>query len=590
MIGFYLIIDKSTNAGIKLLSLLCGSPAALNTLERQQGLYIFDDDHAQVVHLNAYTMYNIGTLIYKNKWKKKALELIIRDLNIGQTIQKVMSETRGQFCLIIHNEGNVFVITDKLGSFPIYKFEDSNTIQISNMFLPLAKRSNITINYQACAEYLSFDYCFDCTVFNEIEHLDGGSIYQFDPHLKICGYDDFLSGIVFNKYNDLDEVSRIATETLEYNLSFLSADDKIFVDLTGGFDTRTTTTILKNMKVDFETGICGEQVLREAGLAKKVAETLQVKHHSNIKITDVDIFRKIVNKHFEIGNCVPILYHSSELLNYYEHIKRDFDIHITGFAGSQLFDQFLPRLNLFSSRLKHKALLEKTFKFNDIISSDLLSKTSYYETLTEKITKLLEKIGSDIHNEAACFFLVSTFNKYYHGTLAGTHNVFMPFYCPYLESNIVRVMGETSYKFRENRTVQRALLTKLNQPISLIMTSHGYSANIGSKEIKNPLNRGRKLVKDFARQMIYQFGFPVKIMRAIEHLKTRIMRPIDKTEVQRSFWVSEIDEIWTDHMEIFELIDRNRLNKCLANDPQVYKLKAKIIYLNRLINECKPKL
>lgn len=589
MIAFYLTINKSADHDIKLLSSAYESPTDLNTLG-QQGLHIFNDYRLQRAQAKGYTAFNIGTLIYKNKWKKKALELIIHDLIDGKSVQKIMSSTSGQFCLIVHTSANVFVITDKLGSFPVYKFEDNSTIQISNIFLPLAKHNNVTVNYQAFAEYLSFDYCFNCTFFNEIELLDRGSIYQFVPDIKIHVYDDFLSGIAFNKYNNLDQISRITKETLVYNLSFLSAKDNIFVDLTGGFDTRTIATILKSMNIDFEAGICGEQVLHESGIAKEVAKALQVKHHSDITITDKEVFRKTVNKHFEIGNGVPILYYSSELINYYEQIKQDFDIHITGFAGSQLFDQFLPRLSFFSSRLKHNSLFEKSFKFKDIINGNLLTKTSYYETLAQKITALLEKIGSDIHDEVACFFPVGTFNKYFHGSLIGTHNVLMPLYCPYLESNIVRSMIETSYKLKEDRTVQRALLTELNQPASSIMTSHGYSANIGSKRTRSASRRAKKFAKNFTREMIYELRVPIKIMRWVENCASMINPPIDPAEIQRSFWVSEINEIWADNMGIFELIDRNKLNKCLAHEPHISKLKAKIIYLNRLMDECSPKL
>ncbi len=589
MIGFYLTINKSANSDIKLSSSQYESPIDSDTF-RQQGLYIFNHDHPQTVQSSGYTIFNIGTLIYKNEWRKKALELIICDLNNGKTIQEIMPNTRGQFCLIVHTAGNVFVTTDKLGSFPVYKFEDNDTIQISNIFLPLAKRNNVSVDYQAFAEYLSFNYCFDCTFFNEIVLLDRGTIYQFDPDMKIQRYDDFLSGIAFNKYNNLDEIFRLVKETLENNLSFLSSNDKIFVDLTGGFDTRTIVTILHGMNIDFDVGICGEQIQGELGIAEQVAETLQVKHHSNIKITDVNAFRRIVNKHFEIGNFVPILYHSSELLNYYEHIKRDFDIHITGFAGSQLFDQFLPRLSFFSSRLKHKALFEKTFRFNDIINDNLLTKTLYRENLAKKITKLLEEIGSDVHDEVACIFPLSTFNKYYHGTLAGTHNTLMPFYCPYLESNIVRVMGETSYKLKDDRTIQRALLTKLNQPVSLIMTSHGYNANIGSKRTKSTLRRFKKFAKALARQMIYDLGFPIKIMRLVENFSRKVKPPTRLEEIQRSFWIDEVEKDWSDNMTIFEVVDRNKLNKYLANESYNPKLKAKIIYLNRIIEKCRPKL
>ena len=589
MIGFYLAVDKKANTVGELFRSPFEAPADTEALG-QSGLHIFSDDRVQIAHSNSYATFSIGSLIYKNRWQKQALELIIYDLDNGKALQEIMPETRGQFCLVVHSPEKVFVITDKLGSFPVYRFEDTDTIQISNLFLPLAKRNSVTVNYQALAEYLSFDYCFGGTFFNEISLLKKGRIYKFGLDVEVHVYDDFPAGMVFCKYKEVDEISHLAHEILASNLSFLEQHHgRIFADLTGGFDTRTIATVLKSMNMDFETGISGEQILNESRIAQEVAKSLQVKHHDDIKITDKDTFNRIVNQHFAIANWAPILYHSSELIYYYEHIKKNFDIHVTGFAGSQLFDQFLPRLGLFSCRLKPRLLFEKTYGFKDIIRGTFITKAPYYERLNKKTTAVLEEIGSDVHDEAACFFPIATFNKYYHGSIIGTHNALMPSYCPFLESNIVRLMIETAYDLKKDRTVQRALLTKLNPEVSLIMTSHGYNANLNPNETELLYKKAKQIAKSLGRQMIYELGFPVKIMRGIQNFSRKLRQPTHLELIHRSFWVDEVENNWSDDMEIFDVLDRAKFAKQLARDPYVPKLKAKVIYVNRLMNECKPK-
>lgn len=588
MIGFYLTIDKNAHSDVAL-SLSPSGPLHFEAL-KYQGLHIFNDDRLQIVRSNGYAVCNIGTLIYRNNWHKRALELIFSDLIRGQTIEEILPNTRGQFCLVIHTDGKVLVITDKIGSFPIYKFEDEKSVQISNIFLLLARHNRVSINYQAIAEYLSFDYCFGDTYFNEITRLENATIYQFDPHPKKQVYDSFPSGFVFNKYSKLGEICGMVKDTLVQNLSFLTSQDRVFADLTGGLDTRTIATTLKSMNLYFETGLCGEQVLNESRLASEVAETLHVKHHSNIKITDKDLFERTVNEHFEISSGVPILYHSSELVNYYRYIRQNFDVHITGFAGSQLFDQFLPRLSFFSSKLRPESILEKTYKCKDLINSKLLSESLYYERLVEKMHGLLQRIGSDIHEEVGCLFPVSTFNKYYHGTLAATHNALIPFYCPYLESNIIRLLSETSYKLKEDRAIQRALLSELNRAVSRIMTSHAYDASIEWKGTKAKLRRFKKRVRDFSRQMAYDLRFPVMIMHTVQRFRGKRRPSIKLEEIHRAFWVDQVEREWSNDIAIFQVIDRKKMDKWLARDPYVSKLKAKILYLNRLIDECNPRI
>jgi len=165
----------------------------------------------------------------------------------------------------------------------------------------------------------------------------------------------------------------------------------------------------------------------------------------------------------------------------------------------------------------------------------------------------------------------------------------VPFYSPFLESNYVRLMLETSYGIKDCHNIQRTILTELNPAASSIMTSHGYSADIGSKSASSVFRRSKDGVKNLARQMIYQFGL-FGIMTFVENMVGKIKPPINVAEVQRSFWVSEVNETWSDDMEIFEIIDRNKLNRCLANEQGSSKLKAKIIYLNRIINECGARL
>lgn len=588
MIGFYLAIDKITNGGIKLFSSVRELLTDLDS--RQKGLCIFEDDHLQMAQGNGYTIFNIGTLIYKNTWQSKALELIIRDLNNGKTIQDMISNTRGQFCLIVHTVTDVFVITDRLSSFPVYIFEDDNTIQISNLLLLLAKNNKVSINKQAFAEYLSFDYCFGSTFFNEIKQLSMATIYQFGTDRKTQIYDNLFSDIRFNRYTDLYEIADVTKETLADNLSFLSSHDRIFVDITGGFDTRTVAAILRSMNIDFKAGICGEQILKESELAEKVAQALGVKFRSDIKITGRHLFNEILNEHFTINTGVPILYYASELINYYKQIKCDFDIHISGFGGTELTTQDLPKLNLLSSRINKKSLFRRLFSYNDIFIDGFLTKSQYYDNLTKKIDGLLQKGDSDLHNEVANFLHFSSVNRCFHGCLVGTHNMIMPFYSPFLESNYLKLMMETSYNLKGLHLIQRKILTELNPRVSSIMTSHGYSANIDFKRPNSAFERSKKYARDIVRRAIYQFGFSFKTMNLIKNIMGKVKPPVNLEEIQRSFWVAEVNKTWSDNMEIFELIDQDKLNSNLTKGRDVSKLKAKILYLNRIIKECRPKL
>jgi len=592
MNAFYLKIRKGGSSVPKLV--LSPFESVNNSAPpEEESLYILDGSQLNVVEHTGYTLFNIGTLIYKNQWRRKALELIIDELSSGKSVEGVMPDTRGQFCLVIHSPSNLFIITDKLGSFPVYKFEDNDTIQISNILLLLAKKNAVSINHQAFAEYLSFDYCLNCTLFNEIEHLKMGTIYQFGGERRAYTYDEVFSDIHFNKYDALGEVAHEVREMLVKNLSFLSSSDRILVDLTGGFDTRTVATILHAMNVDFEAGICGEQVPQETVFAKSVAQALGKNLHANIKIRDRELLRRILNRQFDISAGVPILYHSVRLINYYENLGQDFDIHLTGFGGTELITSGLPRMSLFSSKIGMKSLFAKRFGYKNIFNNRFMTESRYFDQIVQKIHTLLRLIGSDQHSEVANFLLYATANKYFHGVLIGTHNVIMPLYSPFLESNFVRLMLETAYGLKDDHAIQRALISQVNPRASSIMTDHGYCADIGSKRVNSLSWRCQKWAKNVGRRTIYQFRLLINLMAWMKNFWRKCKASTETqrlTKLQHAFWVSEVDEAWSDELEIFAILDRNKLKAHLTCQSYPSKLKAKILFVNRVITECKPKL
>jgi len=180
VIGFYFTIQKNSCGDVELRSESFDSFTRINTLSKNS-LYLFSDQDASKEHFNGYAFYVIGTLVYKKQWNRKALRLISGDLANGLTVEDIALNSKGQYCLIIHSPENVFIVTDKLGSFPIYKYEKNSSLQISNMLPLLAKRNNVTLAFQELAEFISLPdpFCYSATLFKEIQYLRGGTIYQF---------------------------------------------------------------------------------------------------------------------------------------------------------------------------------------------------------------------------------------------------------------------------------------------------------------------------------------------------------------------------------------------------------------------------
>ncbi len=583
---FYLKVDKTDAIPIKLVIGDGPGPMPDSGQSRGSGLWISQGKNPQMMHSGETSLFCIGSLTYQHTWHCAALRLIAHDLDAGLGAEEITRKAGGQFCLVVHTPHAVQVITDRLGTFPIYKVEGPDKIEVSNSLRELARNNRVTVDRQALAEVVNLGYCLDTTLFHEIQRLDMASIYRIsDEGLKHQKYDNVFEGIAFDRYTTLEEVAPLAKEILQENLAFLKSVGKVFVDITGGFDTRIVATLLHAGGVAFEAGICGEQVLGEIQLARQVADVLGRPLNSNIAITDRLRFDQVLQQHYAITTGVPILYHSTELINYYNSIAGSFDIHVTGFGGSEVMEQTLPKMRLFSSRVSHRGIcMRKEWLYKDVFRKSVMTEAEFYLHLSEKLDRLIGMIGSDLYYRVGNALSVLDFSRNYAGCLMGTHNTIMPVYTPFLEGNYVRLMLETSYDLKSYHQLQRLILTEVNKEVSRIRTSHGYAAGLSDEGGPRAAMKAREWCKDRARQILYGsrlFGakdLAERVTAALGHRK-------HPEHIHRRFWMDAVDDAWSWDMPIFDLIDRDHLNRILQRESQAARLKALVLYLNRMITE-----
>lgn len=554
---------------------------------KSDSLIFFEDEKKQYFCQDGIALYSVGTLVYKDRTFSDALSLIAADLQGGVKLKTVMNNTHGQFCCVITFCNSVFIVTDKLGSFPVYKYENSDEIIISNIFRTVLVPSKLSINYQALAEYVSFDYTFGETLFNEVEILKRGNIYHFSKKIGVTEYCNYIDTITFERYSQIEDIVESSLRIMKGNFRFVEHINNLFCDLTGGFDTRTIVSVIHDTGKKYRCGICGEQNLNETKIAREVARELDCAFETKIKIDSHESFLENLEYNYKCSAGIPIPFHSTELFNYYRTIKKKYDIHICGFAGSQLFDNWLPRLSLFSTKLSPDSMINKTLQFNDIFISSKITEKGFSSKLREKIGSVFNVIGTDRYDHISNFFTLSTFSKYYHGALIGAHNTIMPLYVPFLEADFARLMIETVYGLKNNRNIQRHILHAINRPVSRIMTTHGYDASVHGNNISE-INKFKINMRNIQRRIFYSVPMLCKVNSVTKKFNRRRSKAVSLGELQRSFWLEEINTQWMNDMAIFDFIDRKKLSRYFETGFLVPKTKAKLLYINRLVNEFSP--
>jgi len=588
MIGFYLNVEIKPIANIKIHTITFEDFSDLRDL-KNNCLYLFIDDYsdpiAQSEEINIYT---VGAVIYRNEWGKRATNLILQDLITGYDIRYIVKELSGQFCLIISEKENVYIITDKLSSFPVYRTNNSKCTHISNILPCLLRHNNVSINPQSTSEYICFGYSLDSTFYNEINWLDEATIYKYGKENSEIKYENPYANIKFCRYRNPKEVANILTDILKNKMLFLDKNDRIFVDMTGGFDTRTIAAILRNENYQFTGGICADPFIHirdkfsdELKIARMVAEVLKVDFCDNFIIENYDSYLENLNIQNAITAGIPIPFSNVDYLNYFLRIKNDYSIHICGYVGTQGFDQEMKNLNLLSTKFDINPFFGKRYQYLNVFSDNFITQKDFQEAISIKFKSWLQEFGTDNFKHVAAYLSILGYSKGWHGTLLNTQTCILPVYAPFYDIDCIRVLLETDYNIKKRHIIQRHMINNINPDLSSIMTTHGYNANPYSTNFKqNVIIK----CKDFIRPVIYQSN-------ALIHLRHRLDKfinpAVDINEYGETFCEKYMNECYTNDMEIFSFVDRGKLEKQTDNMPKKYKqtLFARLLFINGMIDK-----
>lgn len=578
----------------------------------------YNENDSSFVELGKDCIFNIGVFIYRNEWNGNALQLFLEDYKKENNLAKLLNKTRGQFCLVLYYKKKVYVITDKTGATPIYCYKNGDTIEISNIFLPLAKNNNISLNYTWIEQYLSQGnikevYYFDKNIANEISILDCGSIHAVNKNICQTKYYDICIDLEIGKYKDPEEVINTTKKILSNNLSFLKNDDKIYCDITGGFDTRTNLAVLmhNNIKFNFGNQIPTEyKHLTNRGKYSDLAITKKIADQFNLYLytyTDTK-FKPEREKYSEMAydflNTVTDWIHSRRL-GYYNYTKDNLKnkILICGLYGGELLTQCIYRCAQSHENFDIDKFLHRYYPYCDIIKDEYYSEKKYYNNLKTVFANILNNIYFQNFNDAETYiqYLTSyrTFCSKYHGIA----NAIIPTYSPYVEANFMRFMIQTSCKLKSRYLIQRSIISELNPELGNIETSHGYPATkITFKNfykfirIFYPwephlqyIGPPRRLIGFLCRKLLGVIilnskihNFATSIYGYITHRESWCY--LYGSTSTNSLALDQIEKSFK-KMPVFKIIDKDKFKKRIKRD---YLLIKKINNLNQLLSDIYP--
>jgi len=258
---------------------------------------------------------------------------------------KLFDEMNGEFCIVIWDENKkvLKIVTDHLGTKPIYYFNDENhTIIAPDVKSILNVINENTLNLDAVREFLTFGFCLsDNTFIQNIKLALPGHIIQLGKKVSKKEYwaiQDFIRSKKTTK--KFDELIKEHQQLLNSAINKRIPKNKtICVSLSGGLDSRTIVAYLgKHDHKNIVTTTFGVRNCLDEKYAKAVSKKLNLPNTFH----ELDPARIKKSFHEIISRMDGML--SVKHIHDYPFLPekyQEWDTHITGYFGDPIHGQRL---------------------------------------------------------------------------------------------------------------------------------------------------------------------------------------------------------------------------------------------------------
>jgi hypothetical protein len=193
----------------------------------------------------------------------------------GRPLDEPLGAMDGQFAFVVYDaeRSQVTVATDPHGMHAVYVAEGEHRTYVSTSALALAKHLGRRANPRFVHAFLVTGYHFGGrTHWDGIERLEPGAYVSFRTDGRKRGtysrpsLDEDVARLPLKQA--AEHAIEVATETYR---SRLGGGPRVWVDLTGGYDTRLLALLLRRAGVDFEANTNGRRGSPDVRLAERIA-------------------------------------------------------------------------------------------------------------------------------------------------------------------------------------------------------------------------------------------------------------------------------------------------------------------------------
>ena len=408
-------------------------------------------DH--VYEENGSVLVAIGTFFYNGYRGQPALiELLKAMKKLGPI---VFNDVIGHYNFIYYNSTDLYLITDKTGTFHSYVCNDQDVFRYSSSILPLLCFSDeLQLNKQTVLEFALTDSIYsELSPYNDVMVTAFGSIIDLHKHETT----KYFRELHFSQKIDIEYIySHIMRK-----LKFLSNNTglKTICELSGGFDSRLIFVILQALKTEFE---CSTNRNIVDSFDSSIAIQLAEKAHKKIHLLNLEEEERDYSGYIRDSLLTNEIsrdsYKSIKMRKVYNLRSCQGELVLGGYGGELFRDVKYKGISGLSDLL--------TKKYRGDYSEE------YFKELERKFTPIVHSDNPKEIGERTYYFLRMA---YWGGSRISRFNEYCYYFHPLLDYSVLAPVLAVEKKDKDHSKFMMTLMERFDPVITRQMSSYGYN-------------------------------------------------------------------------------------------------------------------
>jgi asparagine synthase (glutamine-hydrolysing) len=399
------------------------------------------------------------------------------------TVARVALALEGFFVLVFCDprSGEVFVVTDLMGSRHCFMRVVGDCVALSTSSLLLAALNEVTPDPLGCEEFLRAGAVYeDRTLFREVRKLAPGTVSRFAGG-------KLVDSIRYWRMSDLDPEAFDGEEAAQsLGERLIGAAEQITAvyrrpvcDLTGGYDSRSVVGAFLNAGGEFETTVAGYDSDPDVVISKGLSKLIGVanRHFEPEAVVTTEDLKGALR--LTDGECDLIQY--ARVRSLHQKLSSEFDVSVNGSYGeiargywwNLLFPNTGKREQLDCRRLAEKRYAAEPSSPYLFPPGEGLDFVGHLALIIGRLNRGLDGWPNTAQMDHAYLMLRM---QRWQGRIASATDQIWPCLSPFMFRPVLEAALQTTVRMRKQSRLVRSLMAMLHPQLAAYPLAQGYPA------------------------------------------------------------------------------------------------------------------